>query len=325
MKKVVISGSNGFIGSNLVKLLMNNNFDVKCLVRKGSDFSNLPKNADISFVDYNELEKLRSIIKGYEIFIHLAAVTKARKWKTFQKINIDLTSELIKIVNQEESIKHFIFFSSQAACGPALSYDNPKKESDICDPVSMYGKSKLLAEHFVLGKCKKNWTIVRPAAIYGPADKDFINYFKMIKNHISVKIGKNDRFFNLIYVDDLTKTIMKMLNNEKTYNTVFFAAGGVKYSMREFSEALERALPSFAFTIHINIGWLKIAALLNEIFSTKKHFPTLNREKVKEIEKSYWLVSNDRIVKMLDFSEQNTLIDNLKTTYKWYKEHKWIK
>jgi nucleoside-diphosphate-sugar epimerase len=323
-KKAVITGANGFIGSNLTRLLTKEGYEVLCLVRSGSDFSLLPADANILFWKSTSDKAFITAVKSYEILIHCAALTKAKSRDTFRKANVDLTLEIVKLFNETESLNKFIFLSSQAAAGPALSYSKEKSEDDICNPISMYGKSKLLAEHLVRERVKKSWVIIRPVSVYGKGDKDFLQYFRMIKKHLSVQIGKKDKFINLIYIDDLCELILETIKNPKADKQIFFVSDGIKYSVRDFGKLVEKAIPSFAFPVRIPEKILSSIAFFNELFS-RKTLPILNREKVKEIKCEYWLVSNVKTKNVLGFSMKPNISNNLQKTYNWYKEHKWIK
>ena len=322
MKRVVITGANGFVGSFLTRKLNEQNYSVTCIVRKGSNTDLLPKNSNIIFIDYNNEKEIKKAFQNHEILIHLAAKTKAKKWDEFNKANILLTDKLIEIFNSEESFRQFIFISSQAAVGPSKG-KNPKTETDFPKPISMYGKSKLEAENLVQNKTKAKWTIIRPSSVYGPGDKDFLQYFRLTKKHLSPLVGFKKKYLSLIYVDELTEFIAKTIGNEKAFNEIFFASDGQIYCWEDFATDLSRAIGTFAITFRIPEFLIKPFALFSEIISGK-NYPTFNREKAKEMLQDSWLVSTRKAEKILDFEPKANLQENLRNTYLWYKEHGWI-
>jgi len=324
MKKIAITGANGFIGSFLVKELLNKGFDVTCLVRQNSNIKLLPLNCDIVRVDYNNKEQIEELLKNHEILIHTAALTKAKNWKEFKKNNIDLTDSLLEIFNSIDSLKQFIFLSSQAACGPSKK-NLPKKEIDKCLPISKYGKSKLLAEESIKSKSKKYWTIIRPSAVFGPGDKDFLIYFKLVKKHISLFAGNKNKQISLIYVQDLANLIISTLENKNAFNEIFFASG-LDISLEIFSQNLEKALKTFSVKITIPEFLLDIIAIISGFISIfNKKVALLNKDKIKEIKQDSWLVSNEKAKRILYFEPAKNLVENITTTYNWYKENNWIK
>ncbi len=325
MKKIIITGSNGFVGSSLARKFSWEKFDVTCLVRFGSDTGLIPKECRIFRVNYNNTAEMLEIIEGSDILIHNAASTRAMNWKQFKKANIELTEKILNICNSTKSLKQFIFISSQAAAGPAQDEKHPKIESNRCFPVTMYGKSKLLAENLIKKKAEKSWTIIRPVSVFGPGDKDFLHYFKLIKKHLALHIGFKEKYMNLIYIDDLMEMISKTVGNKKAYNQIFFASDGNKYTLKKFIESLSSALNTYSITISIPEFILYSIALTGDIFSIFNKRPSLiNREKIKELKENFWLVNNDKAKNLLGFKPSGNIVHDLETTYKWYKEKGWI-
>jgi len=103
MKRILITGSNGFIGRNLIKYFQS---------RRIVDVVNS------EYIDLSDSCTFEMFIQErgkYDVLIHTAALTRAKNWQTFQKINIDLTEKLLEL---SVHLKQFIFISSQAAAGP---------------------------------------------------------------------------------------------------------------------------------------------------------------------------------------------------------------
>ncbi len=324
MKKIVITGANGFIGSFLAYKLIQQKYDVTCFVRFGSNIELLSENNKIVYIDYSNKKELFHLLQDQEIIMHAAALTRAKKWEQFNEINIELTEKLIDCYNNTDSLKQFIFLSSQAAAGPAAN-QNPKTESDFCIPISMYGKSKLLAENIIQKKAEKPWTIIRPVAVFGPGEKDFLQFFKMIKKHISFLIGYSKKFVNLIYVEDLVDIIIKTLGNQKSYNQIFFASDENIYSWNDFISNLEKALNTSSVRLKIPEALLLPVAIISEFCAFHRDkIPLFNREKAKEMKQQYWLVSNKKAKELLNFKTSTDLYTNLKKTYDWYKEKDWM-
>jgi nucleoside-diphosphate-sugar epimerase len=324
MQKLIITGSNGFVGSALANNLKEN-YEVTCLVRHGSNINLLSKNINIKYIDYNNTEVIMELLLGQDVLIHTAALTRAKRWQQFKQINIDLTEKLIEFYNKTSSLKQFIFISSQAAAGPAPDKSTPKLESDKCHPVTRYGKSKLLAENLIKEKAKKPWTIIRPVSVFGPGDKDFLQYFRLIKKHLAMFIGFRQKYYNFIFVEDLVEMISKTINNGKAYNETFFARGTDVLSIQQFVHNIENVMNAKALHLHIPQFLLYSIALVSEILTVFSHRPPIvNREKIKEFKGEYWLVSNKKTKKILDFETTENILDKLKITYQWYKDKGWI-
>ncbi len=325
MKKIVITGANGFVGSALAKKLLNSGNDVTCLVRAGSDIELIEDKKNISYIDYSNLNEIEHAIQGKEILIHTAALTRAHNWDTFHKINIDLTENLLKICN-DSSIKQFIFLSSQAAAGPAVDEHSGKKEEDPPDPVTMYGKSKLLAEKIIRKNAKIPWTIVRPVSVYGAGDKDFLEFFRMVKKHFVFLNSFRIKFYNLIYIDELTYLIEQTIDNKTAYYETFFAANPRRIKNNELHKLIGEAIKSKTITIWIPEFLLFPIASLMEFICLifKKNFPILNRDKVKEFKEDYWIVDTFKLKDKLNIEFEDEYLMNFYKTYNWYKDKGWL-
>ncbi len=304
---------------------MNSGNEVTCIVRAGSNIDLIEDKKKISYIDYINLDEIEHVLQGKDILIHTAALTRSRKWDTFQKINVDLTETLLKICN-DSSIKQFIFLSSQAVAGPAVNENSGKKEEDSPEPVTMYGKSKLLAEKIIRKNAKIPWTIIRPVSVYGAGDKDFLELFRMVKKHFVFLNSFRVKFYNLIYIDELNDLIEQTINNKTAYNEIFFAANPLRIKNSELHKLIGEAIKSKTITIRIPEFLLfpiaSILELLSMIF--KKSFPVLNRDKVKEFKEDYWIVDTSRSKEKLNIEFEDKYLLNFKKTYQWYKEKGWL-
>jgi len=324
MQKLIITGSNGFVGSVLANNLKEN-YEVTCLVRHASNANLLSKNIEIKYIDYNNTKEIMKLLHGQDILIHTAALTRAKNWQQFKKINVDLTEKLIEFYNKTTSLKQFIFISSQAAAGPAPNKNTLKLESDECHPVTMYGNSKLLAENLIKEKTEKPWTIIRPVAVFGPGDSDFLQYFRLIKKHLAMFIGFQQKYYNFIFVDDLVEMISKTITNEKAYNETFFARGTDVLSIQQFVHYIEGVMNTKALHLHIPQFLLYPIAMISEILTVFSYRPPIvNREKIKEFKQNNWIVSGVKAKKILDFEFSGNMLDKLEITYQWYKDKGWI-
>jgi len=324
MMKILISGANGFIGSRLSLLLSQKAYEITALVRETADCSILSKNLKCRQIDYNNTAELEALFENHDIFIHCAGQTKSKSFDDICKTNVDLTQKLINLANNSKNLKQFIFLSSQAAGGPGEN-NLPVQESDVPKPISWYGKSKLLAEKIIRKDLQKPWTIIRPASVYGPGDKDFLFYFQFIEKHMAVHPGLSDKYVSLIYIDDLIKIIESCILNENACNQIFNAGDGNAYTIKNFIDNLALAMEKIVFPFSVPDSVISFTGLVAEMFGRlQKKLPVLNRQKAGELKNKNWLLNNKKAVTILNFKPERKLLDNLSITYKWYKKNKWL-
>lgn len=181
MKKIIVTGGSGFIGTNLVELLINQGHEVLNL-----DI-NPPRNNDqIKFwrqVDILNIEMLADTIYNFSpsIIYHLAARTDL-DGKTISDYDTNTigVENLIKVIIKNSTLKKVIFASSRLVC--KIGYI-PSGVDDYC-PDTLYGYSKVMGEKIVRGMNLQfpcPWIIVRPTSIWGPwFDTPYKNFFLAI-------------------------------------------------------------------------------------------------------------------------------------------------
>jgi len=225
--RVLVTGGTGFIGIHLVAALAARGWTLRCLVRPTSNRRNL-----ITYpVEYvlgtlQDQDALRQAVQGVEIIYHLAGVTKARTLADFERINYGGTRTLLDVCSDTHTtLRKFVYISSIAAAGPSAS-GTPMHESDPAHPVGPYGHSKLKAEEAVLAyQAHFPVTVLRPSAIYGPYDTDFLRLFRAIKRGFLPSIGPQELYVDMCFVADLVRGILAASESADTCGEVFFLSG----------------------------------------------------------------------------------------------------
>ena len=118
-------------------------------------------------------------------------------------------------------VQRLVHISSLAAGGPALP-PHPAREEDPPSPVSVYGKSKLAGEMEVRNGCGTGWVVLRPPAVYGPRDAEFLRLFKAVKRHLRPLPAPQP--LSLVYVQDLAAAAVASLDHPNAVGRVFYVA-----------------------------------------------------------------------------------------------------
>jgi dihydroflavonol-4-reductase len=325
--KALITGGNGFIGSHLVERLLNHDYQVTCLVRKTSDLrwiQDLP--IEFVFGDITDLDSLLPIVPDIGYVFHLSGALRANKESEFYRVNHEGTRNLLEACRQNNpALKRFIYVSTQAAAGPAKN-GRPLTENDPPQPISIYGKSKLLAEQVVM-EYQKFFpaTIVSPPTVYGPRDDDVLEIFKYIKLGIKPLIGKQEKFVSIISVHDLVRGIQAAAECSEAKNESFFLSNRQPCGWCEFENTIARVMNKRAVTIRLPVFMLDVAAYVSE--SAAKIFKKtaiLNRDKANEMKQNFWLIDPSKAEQKLGFSAEIPLETGLKETYQWYRQQGWL-
>ncbi len=174
--RAFVTGGTGFIGANLVRVLLTDGYEVRALTRLGSDLRNLAGlPVELVTGDLSDPQKLAEQIAGCEVVFHLAAHYSlwARDREAIYRANVEGTKNLLAAARSAH-IKRFIHTSSVAAIGvpPPGTLGTEETTTTLDELVSDYKKSKFLAEQAVreAARAGLDVVIVNPSTPIGPYD-----------------------------------------------------------------------------------------------------------------------------------------------------------
>lgn len=211
--KIFLTGSTGFIGSNLVKRLAGGH-EVLCLIPSCElGMRPIPENVKIEFSDLTNFEDVRDMILNFgpDIIMHLGAATPVRYSFTFpdiyEKVNHLGTKNLVDAAVKVPNFKLFIFASSAETYGVQDEH-KPFSESTRQNAASPYALSKIRAEEYIKSVGRERGfphLIFRFTTSYGRNNETgyVIEYLitQMLKGK-SPRVGTPDSVRDFMYVDD---------------------------------------------------------------------------------------------------------------------------
>lgn len=217
MKKILITGANGFIGKNLQE--------------------NLRRLENIKIYTFdieNSLNELETMIKEVDFIYHLAGINRPKNPKDFYKGNSDLVGILTSLLEKYNKNTPILITSSIQAI----------KDND-------YGKSKLSGENLLKEYAKRNQAniyIYRLANVFGKWCKPNYNsviatWCHNIANNIDIMINDRNTIVEFVYIDDVIETITQHLINSDSKEKSFYYKIPVSY-MKKLGE-IEQLLKEF--------------------------------------------------------------------------------
>ncbi len=326
--KVLVTGANGFVGSHLVDALLQKGYEVKCLVRKTSDLKWIDREkVKLVYGDITQKKSLFTAVEEVGYVYHTAALVRAVNWRKYYWVNQYGTRNLIQVCAQiNPGLKKFVYFSSQAAGGPAAQADNLVRENDCPRPITDYGKSKLKGEEEVLSfKNKVPFVILRPCSVYGPREKDIYSYFKVVKRGIIPVLGREERYVNLCYIKDLVEGSILAAEKEKSRGKIYFIGDGCIYSWSQIGGIISESLNVKGIKIVIPEKILSVVSFFNEGISKITQKPAVvNSQKSLEMKQKYWLFDISQIREDLGFLPKVPLSIGAKLSVNWYRQNHWL-
>ena len=323
----VVTGANGFVGSHLVDLLLENNYIVHCITRKSSDLKWL-KGKDVQIFDSGLIDKdgLRKAFQGADYIYHVAGVVKSKKPEGYFLGNVETTRVLLETaVEFKNTIKKFLIVSSQTAAGP--SYNGKViTEDDPCNPITTYGRSKLAEEK--LAKSFMNLlpiTICRAPAVFGERDTEIFIFFRTFNKGLMTTIGFDKKLISLIYVKDLVKGFMLASESEKSSGQTYFISSEKYYTWGEIGEITSKALGNKPVKIRVPHSVVYTIAAIAQFIAMFSRMPaTLNIEKARDFTRKAWICDTGKAIRELNYRQSIPLEEGIKRTCDWYKQQGWL-
>ena len=270
--KILITGATGFIGSRLVRALVEKGYLCRCLVRETSnvdDINNLD-NVELVYGDVTDPQSLKGIVRGIEVIYHLAGLMghdspSKKAFERFRRVNVEGTRNLLKECVGTD-IRKIIHFSSTAAMGP-VGANGPITETTACRPYTPYQVSKLESEEVARNFVERfNVPIVtiRPSMVYGPGFKgDFFTIAKVVKSRIFPLFGRGENLSPALYVDDLIEVIQQLPEKGKAGET-YLITSERSYPLNRVVEIMESHLGIRTLKVPTPIWLAKTGAYLVE-------------------------------------------------------------
>ena len=259
-ESVLLTGSSGFIGSYVNKLL-----DYRCTIacRKLNS-----KSLNSNQVLFSEIVKPNSSLfpKGVEVVIHLAGLAHdyRNSYDEFDKVNHKSTLKLAYNA-AKMGVKRFVFVSSISVNGSSTK-ESPFSITSEVNPLTFSAKSKYAAEQGlkkIAHETGLELVVIRPTLVYGPKAPGNLgkitNLVHMLK-FFPFGLVKNKRDF--ISVQNLSNLLLTCANHPKASGNTFLASDGETVSIKEFTNALAVGINKTLIQLPVPINLLRVASFL---------------------------------------------------------------
>jgi nucleoside-diphosphate-sugar epimerase len=288
---IFISGSTGFVGINLIQYL-----------KESINPSIFPFTRDMFLK--NSYPKLDGIV------IHLAGKAHDLKGSSnndeYQFVNFELTKRLFNAFLESEA-NVFITLSSVKAVADDI--DDSLTEDYIPNPITHYGKSKLMAEQYILSKKTdgKRVYILRPCMIHGPGNKGNLNLlYSLVAKGIHWPLGAFENKRSFCTIDNLMFIIKELIEREDIPSGIYNVADDVPLSTNEVVKMIAESKGKKARILNLSKNFIMLSARLGDFLKLP-----LNSERLRKLTESY-VVSNakikDALGKQLPVSSKEGLI-----------------
>ena len=317
--RVLVTGGTGFVGSHVVERLVEEpESEVYALVRNASKLRWLEGIERVRLLT-GDLHNLPALPAGLDCVFHLAGLTKTLKSKEYYTVNRDGTANLLRALKGQSCSPRFVYLGSIAAGGPSA----PRRavyEGDPPCPVSPYGESKLMAEAEVL-RYKGRFPVVtlRAAAVYGPRDEDFLEYFRWMNRGILPLVGPGQKSVSLLFVRDAVRAILLAAKPEAPNGEVFNIADPRIYTWEDIGRTVAGLLGKKLVRVRFPLWTAYLASAASEgIGRLGGGASALNVSKFKQMKPAGWVADVGKARQGLGFESRFSLEEGLGETIAWY-------
>lgn len=317
--KYFVTGATGFIGSYVVKRLVEQGHEVNALCRSESKASDLPEEVKVFLGDINTESEIHKGMEGCDFVYHLAAFAKvwAKDSGQFYKVNVAGT-KLVLQAAKDLGIRKVVVVSTAGIYG--ASFDGLVDESFVRrkDFFNEYEGSKALAESWVKDYVTEGLDVVlvSPTRVYGlylsgsPESLSLL-ILKFVRGGWRYLPGPPDRIGNYVFVEDIVDGMELALNRGKPGRT--YILGGENHSYKEFFTILSEVTGIKRKMIQIPVWFSFFFAWIQLLAARLFGIDPLITPKWVPKAKYHWAVSSARAEKELGY-RITSLRDGLKRT-----------
>ena len=243
--RVGVTGASGFIGSAVLRVLLDRGASVVALVEPGADLSNLDSlDVERIEVDVRDAEGVGRAVRGCRALFHVAALYRfwARDPRQFYDINVGGTLNVIDGA-RAAGVERMVYTSTVGTLGLDAAHDGSAADErnypDVSHLFGSYKRSKYVAEHEVLRAAAQGLpvVIVLPTFPLGPRDRVPTPTGRLVLDYLNGRVpGYVDTTLNVAHVDDVAAGHVLALERGDIGRS--YILGGENYSLQHLLEVL---------------------------------------------------------------------------------------
>jgi UDP-glucose 4-epimerase len=255
--KALVTGGAGFIGSNLVRHLVERGDHVRVLDNFSTGNRANLADLDVEIVEgeLRSYERVHNAVRGTEVVYHLGALGSVPRSVqdplTSSAVNVEGTLNVL-LAARDEGVRRVVFSSSSSVYGSKREL--PVSEALLADPISPYGVAKLAAERYCVSFSRVyerfETVVLRYFNVFGPRQSPFSQYAAMVPLFITAIargepvtiFGDGEQSRDFTYVANVVDATVRAAGAEGASGQIFNVAAGSPASVNAVAEAIGRIL-----------------------------------------------------------------------------------
>lgn len=350
--RVLVTGAGGGIGRHIVAALVDAGCEVRAVDTRPFDHIGIDELIAEDAVEWIQTDlrtaNLKELLSNCDAVIHVAAVVGlSETYEDLVATNVDLVHEILDAAGP--STRHIIYFSSGAVYRPGRGV---LAEDATLEPATAYAETKVDGERAFQETSDINWTILRPALVYGPhcesMSAGLFTLPPILKNFMPLMPGfTGGARSNWCHVEDAASATLFVLGNPKAYGRVFNVGDDTPMGSGEVITAITEAyglaigplvpfpnstvLMAFSPVMDRDYTEKTLRTVLRQIWkriATRHDLDSPLRPKVDR--GALFYVSEDTVLDASALKELgwdpawSGFREGVVDTLRWYQEHRWV-
>ena len=326
--KVLVTGATGFTGSVLLAMLVNLGADVRAIARETSDIGRFG-NLKVAWHRGQVFDEavVNAAAGGVEYIFHVAAAYREAKYgdEMYEKVHVDSTRLLAKAALKNTNFKRFLHVSTVGVHGHIAN--PPADENYPFNPGDIYQATKAQAELWLrdfAGRTKLPFTVIRPAAIYGPGDTRLLKFFRMASRRFLILPGTGRGLYHLVHVDDLANVMLLASTHPAALNEVFICGNPECMTLERIAAVVAGELGTRFTVVRPPLApFMAAAALCETLCRAIRVEPPIHRRRLAFFTKDRSF-NTAKLRGSLGYAMRYTNEEGLRETVRWYRAHNWL-
>ena len=265
-RRVLVTGGGGFIGSNLVRALLERGDEVRVLdnFSTGNRANLVGLDIEVMEGELRSYERVHNAVRGTEIVFHLGALGSVPRSVqdplTSSAVNVEGTLNVL-LAARDSGVRRVVYSSSSSVYGS--TGDLPRTEPMPADPISPYGVAKLAAERYCVSFSRVydsfESVVLRYFNVFGPRQSPFSQYAAVVPRFIDAIAagrpitieGDGEQSRDFTYVANVVDASLRAAIAEGASGRIFNIAAGQPISVNAVADAIGRILDKPVQRIHV--------------------------------------------------------------------------
>lgn len=326
---VLVTGATGFTGALLVRKLLKAGARVSAIARASSNLEPL-RELDIRWFrgEVYDPAAVAAAMQDADYVFHIAAAYREAKHADamYRRVHVESTQLLAQAALKNPGFKRFVHVSTVGVLGHIAQ--PPADENAPMNPGDIYQATKAEAELWLRDFAPRHslpFTVIRPAAIYGPGDTRLLKFFKMAARRRLFLVGHSRGLYHLVHVEDLTDILLLAAAHPAALNEVFICGNPECVSLEQIARIVASELGNRFSVVRLPAAPLFLMADVCEWLCRRIGIePPIHRRRLAFFTKDRAFDTRklrDRLGYQMRYTNEQGLVE----TARWYCAQGWLR